>query len=60
MDPRSTDTGPLRGPGPWTVLDYPLFNFVSMPLKNGSFLCDEEVTIFEGHRRRDSDSCTHP
>ena len=23
MDPRSADPGPLRGPGPWTVLDYP-------------------------------------
>ena len=22
MDPRSTDPGPIRGPGPWTVLDY--------------------------------------
>ena len=27
---------------------------------NGSFLSGEEVTIFEGHRRRDSDSYTHP
>ena len=37
-----------------------VFNFVSMAFIMVRFLSGEGVTIFEGDRRRDSDSFTHP
>ena len=37
-----------------------LVRFCFNAIYNCSFLSGEGVTIFEGDRRRDSDSCTHP
>ena len=39
---------------------FTLVQFCFNAINNGSFLSGEEVTIFEGHIRRDSDSWTHP
>ena len=39
---------------------FTLVQFCLNAIYNGSLLSSEEVTILEGHRRRDSDSCTHP
>ena len=39
---------------------FTLVQFCFNAIYNGSFLSSEEVIIFEGHRRRDSDSCTNP
>ena len=39
---------------------FTLVQFCFNAIYNGSFLSGGEVTIFEGHRRRDSDSCKHP